>query len=552
MSYPKPLSEKSLNRLYMQAGLSTETCAFLHSLFAACANLYGTIALRDVWSVYQELKSDVPRIHRRDLIAFSSIVRREVQPYWVYEIEELYTEEPHNDLDRHIVSKELIGAGYGKMFSFYALMDERDDRPYCVPDDFLSYAEPTASVEEKSLADFIGNLKSTAMECAPKQRKTYPNENRGKKLNEFSFLNLNERFNLDYYKKVPATYSALLAEYSGTEAEKIMRFHRRAENVGHLRTTDMIQNVLIELCEVGVRLTEKQQDTLMQLIVQYHNGSRLWCTCGWKPDELAAKFSGIGAFPGQEASSPEGMMDEKSEIEADVESLMSIIKKYKDNWDNERFVSGNHNQVLTYQNRARKNMLGYQKKIVESIGKKPHIVTQAGVKQAFASLEKEFKYYRLSLYTFSLSSLMEVMLSGNFKESYISGIRDELQQMSDAYRDLFEESSHYLEKLSNSAVDANVMKGIGTAGNAVGKFIGSIPLVKEGPVDEFLQDGGIHLKKSALDMEKDAVHRFASIGNPGTRMFTEKMDEMIQIYNRTELICFDDKKIYLLPKKLAV
>ena len=124
--------------------------------------------------------------------------------------------------------------------------------------------------------------------------------------------------------------------------------------------------------------------------------------------------------------------------------------------------------------------------------------------------------------------------------------------MSDAYHDLFEESSHYLEKLSNSAVDANVMKGIGTAGNAVGKFIGSIPLVKEGPVDEFLQDGGTHLKKSALDMEKDAVHRFASIGNPGTRMFMEKMDEMIQIYNRTEQICFDDKKIYLLPTKLAV
>lgn len=155
-------------------------------------------------------------------------------------------------------------------------------------------------------------------------------------------------------------------------------------------------------------------------------------------------------------------IEKESEIEADVESLMSIIRKYKDNWDNERFVSGNHNQVLTYQNRARKNMLGYQKKIAESIGKKLHIVTQAGVKQAFASLEKEFKYYRLSLYTFSLSSLMEVMLSGNFKESYISGIRDELQQMSDAYRDLFEESSHYLEKLSNSAVDANVMKGIGT------------------------------------------------------------------------------------------
>lgn len=239
-------------------------------------------------------------------------------------------------------------------------------------------------------------------------------------------------------------------------------------------------------------------------------------------------------------------IEKESEIEADVESLMSITKKYKDNWDNERFVSGNHNQVLTYQNRARKNMLGYQKKIAESIGEKQRVVTQASVKQSFSSLEKKFKYYRLSLYTFSLSSLMEIMLSGNFKESYISGIRDELQQMSDAYRDLFEESSHYLEKLSDSAVEANVLKGVGTAGNAVGKFIGSIPLVKEGSVDELLQDGGTHLKKKALNMEKDAVHRFSSIGNPGTRMFVEKMDKMIQIYNYTKQICFDDKKIYLL------
>ena len=128
MSYPKPLSEKSLKRLYTQAGLSTEACDFLHSFFAVCANLYGAIALRDVWSVYQKLKSGAPRIHRRDLIAFSTIVRREVQPYRVYEIEELYTEEPHNDLDRHIVSNELIGAGYGKMSSFYALMDELGDQ----------------------------------------------------------------------------------------------------------------------------------------------------------------------------------------------------------------------------------------------------------------------------------------------------------------------------------------------------------------------------------------------------------------------------------------
>ena len=68
------------------------------------------------------------------------------------------------------------------------------------------------------------------------------------------------------------------------------------------------------------------RDTLMQLIVQYHNGSRLWCTCGWKPDELAAKFSGIGAFPGQEASSPEGMMDEKDIIRKMKELGLKVLE----------------------------------------------------------------------------------------------------------------------------------------------------------------------------------------------------------------------------------
>lgn len=244
-------------------------------------------------------------------------------------------------------------------------------------------------------------------------------------------------------------------------------------------------------------------------------------------------------------------IEKESEIEADVETLMGIVRKYKMNWDNEHYVASNHKMVLDIQRTGRKNMFGYQKKIMEIIGKKQLIVAQANVRQVFADLEKKFKYYRLSLYTFSLSSLMEIMLSGNFKEPYIEGIKGEIREMTETYRSLFDKSSHYLEKIGGSALEANVLKGVGTAGKAVGKFIGSIPLIKEGPVDEFLQDSGAHLKKNAIDMEKEAVHRFASFSNPGTRVFMDKMEDMIQIYNHTERICFDDKKIYIVADRTA-
>ena len=239
-------------------------------------------------------------------------------------------------------------------------------------------------------------------------------------------------------------------------------------------------------------------------------------------------------------------VENESQIEADVESLMEIVTNYKYNWDNELSVASSHKLVMDIQNRARKNMIAYQKKVTDTVSSKQLIVARNKVNAALSDLEKQFKYYRLSLYIFSLASLMEIMLSGNFKEEYIMKVKDEIHNLSDTYRLQFEKASLYLEKLGNAGIETNIVKGIGTAGKAVGKLIGSIPLVKEGSADEFLQDQGTHLQEDAIGMEKKAVKTFAAMGNPGIRVFVEKMEDMIQIYNHTSQTCFDKEKIYLL------
>lgn len=239
-------------------------------------------------------------------------------------------------------------------------------------------------------------------------------------------------------------------------------------------------------------------------------------------------------------------VENESQIEADVETLMGIVTNYKYNWDNELSVSSSHQSIMDIQNRARKNMIAYQKRVNEVVSSKQFVVNQSKANSTLSDLEKKFKYYRLSLYTFSLASLMEIMLNGNFKEEYIAKIRDDIKTVSDTYRDQFGKASLYLEKLGAVGVEANIVKGIGTAGKAVGKFIGSIPLVKEGQVDEFLQDKGAHLKEKSVGMEKKVVKAFAVLANPGTGVLVEKMEDMIQIYNHTSQICFDNEKIYLL------
>lgn len=239
-------------------------------------------------------------------------------------------------------------------------------------------------------------------------------------------------------------------------------------------------------------------------------------------------------------------VENESQIEADIESLMGIVTNYKYNWDNELSVSSSHNQVIDIQNRARKNMIAYQKKVSEIVSSEHFIVARNTVDSALSDLEKKFKYYRLSLYTFSLASLMEIMLSGNYKEEYIIGVKEEIESLSMTYREQFEKGSLYLEKLGNAGVEANFVKGLGVVSKAVGNLIGNIPFVKDGPVDEFLQEAGDSLHHDAKEMEKKAVNSFAEISSPETNVFIEKLEDMAFIYNRTSQICCDKKNIYLL------
>lgn len=238
--------------------------------------------------------------------------------------------------------------------------------------------------------------------------------------------------------------------------------------------------------------------------------------------------------------------EQEAEIEADIETLSAIVTKYKHNWDNEHYITSNHKLVLDIQRTARKNMIAYQKQVTDMISGKKLFVSQTKVNETLSDLLRKFKYYRLTMYAFSMASFAEVMLSGDFKEENILLVKEEIEKLSATYREIFCECSVYLEQLSHSSLETGVMKGFGAASKAVGKFIDSIPKVRDGQVDEYLLESGSKIQRNAARIERKAVEAFAEISNPGVWVFVEKLNDMIQIYGRTEQICFDDKQIYLI------
>lgn len=300
MSYPKPLSEKTLHKMYVEADLNDEQSSFLHAFFLGAANLYGFISLSDLWDIYfnyQHLRKNM-KLHKSDFIHFSSIARREELPYRIYEIDDVYSDEERKDLRRMIVNKEVLNDFHASniFYHLYRIEDQRGDMSYYIPEDMSDFVEVKKEKEEIALENYLGNLKVSKHPLKDHLNCDNKNENSiGKKLKDVYFLSTFEQFQIRYYspkdgKQSPLHKRALervLKDTKGTENEKLVHnlkvYAQRANEF-----QNELQYLLNELTDCGVEFTEKQVNELLGYVMDFVNHIRLYSNRGWKPSEMMA------------------------------------------------------------------------------------------------------------------------------------------------------------------------------------------------------------------------------------------------------------------------
>lgn len=300
MSYPKPLSEKTLKNMLVKLDISEEKAEFLERFYLACVNLYGNVIVGHLWGIYKELpdSSKMTGIRRKDIISYSSVARRSDVPYYVYELDELYTEEERVEEERELVLKDFVIYTGEKRF-YYWNSDAQGNKPYYIPDDLLSYAEPKMNKWDIRFIDYLKELRVT-------ERYTYDingtrtnNPNMGKKLMNFSYTDIIDSRLIEYFnnqsdknpfkKKV---LNNLRKDSSKNAAQKL--FDEFKWNINFINGTDFraLHILMDELEEMGVRVSEKQLEKIIKLATDVNNNSNLWCNRGWSPDEMNRKFSG--------------------------------------------------------------------------------------------------------------------------------------------------------------------------------------------------------------------------------------------------------------------
>ncbi len=342
MSYPKPLSEKSVNRLYNEAGITEKQIVFLRSFFTACANLYGVIVAEEAWDVYRELssKTETVRLHRKDMYAALGVLRRELVPFYVFEADEVFSEEERTDKYRVIALRELISPGYGKFTEMYCVMDNVGDKPFFVPPNLLDYVTMPENQYEHELLDMLGRMKCTLSEYEDDWGNKHPCRYKGKRLSDFSYIGSYEEFKLERLRgeiegckgseKKAAEYEAKLN--SITAAHYLVNELKRRGSVGNVPISDSIKYFFDDLNRMGVSFSRnKQPNTAIQAVSNMLNNQHLWCNRGWTPHELFTQapvrsMPTMSFGPGMQQAFADGTMDKDELVRKLKEMSFGVLE----------------------------------------------------------------------------------------------------------------------------------------------------------------------------------------------------------------------------------
>ena len=237
--------------------------------------------------------------------------------------------------------------------------------------------------------------------------------------------------------------------------------------------------------------------------------------------------------------------DKQAEQQANLKVLTDTLEGYKHNWDNAQYLQNHHMKVLDIKQVSKKNIIFYQEQIAAAIKKMPSIHLDQAVKAAITELGKLFSQYRMALYQFSFASFLEVMLLGNFRQAYLDQVAAKVQEYNQHYQIQFSECRDMIKRYSSESVETKVLAGIGNAGKALGKFIGSVPFLAQGPVDEWLQDNGEALLKGNDKKAQKVASLFSAEEKIGSEVFVDSIRNVALISNQTTDVLFDGEALYL-------
>ena len=193
---------------------------------------------------------------------------------------------------------------------------------------------------------------------------------------------------------------------------------------------------------------------------------------------------------------------------------------------------------------AHRDILFYQEQIAGKLKDQKAFHVAQKAQELLDAVMAEFYEYQLACYLYAYSSFMEMMLQKNYGAA--SSVAEKMEACAKKYAELYEQCRAQIASYQRSAIETQLLGGLGNAAKSVGQKIASVPILSTGPVDEALISAGESLGKLNRDAVAKKLEAFAPLEDSRMMVFIENTRRMDLLLNRPEAMLTDGENLYIM------
>ena len=232
-------------------------------------------------------------------------------------------------------------------------------------------------------------------------------------------------------------------------------------------------------------------------------------------------------------------------LRADLTTLSDVMQDYRFNWDNPTFCTNKHLQVQEIRRGAEKNLLLYQRQVEDALAQVKKRPSDAEQRKVLADVGGGFHYYRMSVYLYAFASFLEATLLGNFRSDYLQNVYRKVEAHDLQYRAFYTDCYDRVALIASGSAESKAILRFAGAQKAVGGFIGKLPGVRRGQLDEGLQAAGERLEGLEAQRTEGILEAFRIHSESGAGLFLEKLTAMDKLFNAESEYIIDGENLYV-------
>ena len=239
-------------------------------------------------------------------------------------------------------------------------------------------------------------------------------------------------------------------------------------------------------------------------------------------------------------------LDKQSRQRGNLNALAEILEDYKKYPDNEEFLRLRNIEVQTIKREAQQDILFYQERVAKELKEQRlvHVAQQA--QGMLGAIMSEFYEYQLACYLYSFSSYLDIMLHKSFDESMLQTTVHRMNEHANRYNELYQQCRKQIENYYQSSLDVQILGGIGNLAKALGNAIASVPVLKDGPVDDLLINAGQSLNDGNETTLQNKLAQFAPLEDNRMKPFMDNIHTLNVLYNEPKAMLTDGESLYIL------